>query len=400
MTTLAGISVLRAIPENALMGLLSGACSLQGGVVRDIRGQIVAHMTLPATAVGARPTLGWISDAFQTYQLQNMGLELKRVEGQLSTLLNTTADATSLSGLSLVVSLGGFAFLSRKLHELNSTLDTIEQNSKKTLPFRETMQYIQLEAAVVTLRHAIETTDANTRHASLVSSKNEFGQLIPQYARLMSKLNELNELQTLDDGHLIAMIGRAQATSDLGMGQVALDDFTTHRLAWQNLARELCRSKALKKDPQRLIHHRFLASMPTTSLTKLLDFAHQISKGAEWLDDLRKMESEASFFRLPKFESEDNELIFARRLVARDEILSGFQSHLKFLHENDIRSCDYQAKVKELIEAQTGSDPLWITQAAPPPSKRPAPSPPTQSSTKPVAAPPTWLGRIKSMIKL
>ena len=400
MTTLAGISVSRAIPESALIGLLSGGYSLQGGVVRDMGGRIVAHMALPTPMKAAVSGPSWVEDAFKTFRLENTGLALERVEIQVGAILKSSTDATALSGLGPVVSVGGFAFLSRKLDELNLTLGRIEQNSQQATQFRESMQHSQLEAAVVDLRHAIETTDSNTRHAYLMSSKNEFGRLIPQYARLLSKLNDLNELQSIDDGYLIAMIGRAQATSDLGMSQVALDDFTTNRLAWQNLARELCRSKSLKKEPQRLLHHRFLASMPTISLIKLLDFVHQTPKGAEWLDELRKMESEASILRLPKFGSEDDELAFARKLVARDEVLSGFQSHLKFLHQHDIRSCDFQAKVKELIDAQTGSEPLWITHAEPILSKRPpkatTPTPPPQTGQ----ASPTLLGRIKNLFGL
>jgi hypothetical protein len=394
MIGLAGISVSRVIPENTLLGLLSGAYSLHGGVVRDMGGRIVAHMAAPSSALSLLPGLGWVADAFQTYQLHKMGLVLARVETQLGTLMKVSAATVALSGLGLVVSVAGFALLSRKLNELNVTLGRIELNTRKTNQFLQAVQYSQLKAAVDNLRHARETTDPNTRRDCLMSSKNDFGQLVHQYPHLWSQFEDLNELQALDDGYSIAMVGLAQATSDLGMGQVALHDFATHRMAWQHVARNHCTSKALKTDPQRLIHHRYLSSMPADSLLKLLDFAHQTNKGVQWLDELRAMESDASLLRLPKFGSEDAELEFVRKLVARDDVLAGYESHLNFLVEQDIRSCDFQAKVQELADNSPGTDPVWVVLAEPIASNLPA----TYASPIEEPAPATWMSRVKKAL--
>ena len=67
MMGLDGLSVARAIPKEALLGLISGSYSLHGGVVRDVGGRIVAHLAMPSTMVSAIPGMGWVADAFQSY---------------------------------------------------------------------------------------------------------------------------------------------------------------------------------------------------------------------------------------------------------------------------------------------------------------------------------------------
>jgi hypothetical protein len=63
-------SVSRVIPKDTMLGLITGAYSLHGGVVRDLGGRIVAHLATPATGLNLVPGLNWVADAFLSSTLK------------------------------------------------------------------------------------------------------------------------------------------------------------------------------------------------------------------------------------------------------------------------------------------------------------------------------------------
>jgi hypothetical protein len=359
-----GLEVARMIPKNTMLGLLSGAYKLHGGVVRDMGGRIVAHMAIPSTVVSLVPGLGWVAEAFQTYQLHEMGLVLNRVETQIGSLVKLTTATAAMSGLGVVVSVAGFALLYKQLGKLSETLNRIERNTKKTNSILEAVQYGKLQAAIDAYRRASETTDQSLRQSLLQTSQHDFNQLVHEYKQCWGKFQDLMEMQVLDDGYTLAMIGQGLALSDLGMTEAAAKEFGAHRLEWQHLARSHCRTDLLRTDPQRLLHHRYLHCLPAADLVRLLDFVEQADRGVGWLDELRQREAAAPVLRMPALASKDAEIEFAMRLVAKDDVLQGYEGHLQFLHEHGMRACDFQRQVIEQSQGDSGYEgPLWVTVA-------------------------------------
>lgn len=361
--SLAGIGVERVIPLNTMMGLLSGTYSLHGGVVRDMGGRIVAHLAtsgMSSTVTSLVPGLGWIADAFQTYQLHRMGLTLDRVEQQLGTVMQLSQAAVALSGLGVVVSLGGFAFLNAKLSRLEATLGRIERETRKTNRVLEAIRYSELKGAMDHLRHAQDTLDPQTRRDLLMLAKDQFGRMAHQYARLWLDADTLDELTAIDDGHLLAMVGHSLCTSALGMAESATDDFKRHRADWRHAARAYLGERVLGEAPQRLLHHRYVDSLPAQDLIELLDFVHGTRKGIDWVDHLRRRESDASLWRLPSFDAEASALAFARRLVAKDQVLAGYEAHFAHLAERGLSALEFQRLVDPVVRDLPPGEIAWI----------------------------------------
>lgn len=360
---LEGLTVSRLIPKDTLLGLVTGAYKLHGGVVRDMGGRIVAHLAMPASsAMSLMPGLGWISEAFQTYQLQQLGLSLSRVETTLGAVFKLSAAATATAGLGVVVSVLGFAFLNRKLGELDARLGRIEQLARKTNRLLEAMQHGQLKAAMDNLRHASETRDPRTRSDLLLLSKDQFGQLTHQYARLWRDATTLEELRAVDESHWLAMVGHALATSELGMGRAAAADFAAHRADWRHAARQYVQLRVLRDNPERLLHHRYVGTLPAADLVDLLDFCDNNTRGIARVDELRVRAAQASILQLPSFDDEAELLSLARSLTAKDAQLDSFEAHLTYLADLDMSALAFQRRVDELRRDIDADEPVWIHQ--------------------------------------
>lgn len=385
MLGLENLTVLRAIPQEALIGLISGSYSLHGGVVRDVGGRIVAHLAMPALQAGSVvPGVGWIADAFQSYQLHKIGLSLARVEEQLSTVVQLSTATLALSGLNLAVSAAGFAFLGSKLRDIDKRMHAIERDTQRIKDTLDAISLSQMSMAIDELRHAALTTDTATRHGLLMQSKQAFGRLMHQHHMLCAKESASDVREVLDDGYTVAMIGAAVATSELDMTDVASNEFQQHLQHWQTLAKSHCRDHVLGDRPERLLHHRFRNTLPARELVRLLDFAYGGHRGVGWVDELRSREADASLLRLPSFDSEEQNLRVARKLVAKDDTLSAYAAHFTFLAEHGLRASSFDRRASELSLASGSCEPVWVALQAPAPATPPAPAvlPATPSPTR------------------
>ena len=246
-----------------------------------------------------------------------------------------------------------------------------------------------------------DTLDPQTRRDLLLLAKDQFGRMAHQYARLWLDADTLDELTAIDDGHLLAMVGHSLSTSALGMAEIATDDFARHRADWRHAARAYLGDRVLGDAPQRLLHHRYVESLPAQDLIDLMDFVHGTSKGIDWVDDLRRRESDASPWRLPSFDAEASALAFARRLVAKDQVLAGYEAHFAHLAERGLSALEFQRLVDPVLRDLPAGEIAWImadedaevlpAQAAPATdSTDPLRQLPWQEDAKGPAAPGLW----------
>lgn len=357
------LTVSRIIPRDALLGLVSGAYTLRGGVVRDMAGRIVAHLATPAasSAFSIVPGLGWIADAFQSYKLQQLGLELKQVQGKLDQLLTLSTATLTVSGLGLAVSVASLGILSHKLGKIQAALSRLEQAAKKTNHLIEAMHYGQLQAAIDGLILANSTSQNQTRHDALMCARRDFGQLLHAYQHLWPKVDSPEELAVLDDAFTVAMVGHSLTLSELQESSTAETEFARHRQQWRAMARTWCDDHALRDDPHRLLDHRFVKSLPMPDLVRLLDFVRGDDKGLGRLDELRQAEGDASVFRLPRRDSEDALMAVAKQLAHKDEVLDAYQAHFEYLAAHRLSASAFAKQVADQtpIDVPAGS-PLWV----------------------------------------
>lgn len=359
-------SVSRVIPKDTMLGLITGAYSLHGGVVRDLGGRIVAHLATPATGLNLVPGLNWVADAFQTYQLHELGLQVADVQKKLETVLSLTTATLTVSGLGLAVSLATLGVITHKLGQIKASLDRIEKSTKKTNDFLQAMAYGQLHAAYDGLSLSATAQQAQTRHDALVLARRDLGMLLHQYGFLWPKVEVAEELGVLTDAYILAMVGHSLALSELKSHDVALAEFARHRAHWLELARGWCETKVLREDPYRLLHPRYVSTLPMPELVRLMDFARGDAKGLARLDELRQDEAKASMFRMPQRDSEAELMSVARQILAKAELLESYEAHFAFLNTQQMSAREFSSKVIEQAPADVSSGGLlWVTRRPP-----------------------------------
>ncbi|MEO5685915.1 MAG: hypothetical protein ABIR54_01015 [Burkholderiaceae bacterium] len=362
-----GVTVLRQVPKHVLLGLASGAYSLHGGVVREFGGRIVAHLIQPgvaSTVSGVVPGIGWIADAFQSYELWRMGLTLGRVQSQVSTVLKLATATTAISGLGVAVGIASYVALSRQVSAIGEAVRRVEAQTKRTNQFLDATHYGELQAALDDLRHAKDATSERTITDCLQSAKGQFAKIFHRAQSLWPQVESIADASALEESANVAMTGQALAMSELGEHEMALADFALHRSQWRELARTWCRQRVLREDPQRLLAPELRGAIPARELVRLMDFADldgaDSPRGIDWIDDLRDRQSKASRLKLPSFADETPALTFAQRLVARDDLLGATESHLGELARYGMSVRQFEALISKPSIAEGDTSPLWV----------------------------------------
>jgi len=168
-----GLTVTRSIPLEQLGGLLSGAYSLHGGVIRDGAGRIVSHLVssgTPNALTSLVPGLNTLSSVIANGQLYSLGRDVAAIQSTVSTVLNVASAGAVLSGLGLVTSIAGFAYLHKRLNvvdkQLAELLDIVK-DIKQTLMYQ---QFANLRAAVKLMQHAERADDHEVRRGKLLQA--------------------------------------------------------------------------------------------------------------------------------------------------------------------------------------------------------------------------------------
>lgn len=122
ISELAGFTVSRVIPDKCLIGVMTGAYKICGGVIRDNSGQIVAHLINGLNPLNLPAPVNIALETVNTYQLHKLGkdmIDLKEsvaaLEAATSKILCLAKGTMLLSGLTFAVSAASFIFLYKKL---------------------------------------------------------------------------------------------------------------------------------------------------------------------------------------------------------------------------------------------------------------------------------------------
>lgn len=373
MLTELGLTVSRVIPVEYLAGLASGSLSLHGGVIRNAAGHIVAHLALPASAglLNIIPGLGLVGSVVNGIQLQALATDVAAVKAATEQVLHYSLAATALSGLGLVTSVTGFAFIASRLKRIDQRLNSIEKQTKAIKQFLQSSQHAQLMTAVDHLRHSQQAPDADTRRHLLLQSKQLFTTLAHHYMSQLGEDADIAELRAFEDYYVLACIGSVMAMSDLGMGDVARDEMQRHYRDWRVIARKHCGKLLLKDDPARLLAARYVQTLPAANLIKFLDFTNDCRRGVQWFDDLRRTLDKTTLLRSALTGVEPPVLDYANKLLVKDEVLQGFSAHMEFLAHNKL-SISYFARSVEETRERNGAEFLLLehTPVLAPSSKR------------------------------
>lgn len=368
-----GLEVARQIPVSQLAGILLGTHTVHGGVIRDGLGRITSHLV---TGGGAQtllssfvPGLGTIGSLINAGQLYSVGKNVQQVQQTVNTVLQVSMAGTALSGLGLVTSIAGFAYLNQRLKKVETKLSLLEKHIKEVKLILQSQQRAQLHTAIDCLRQAELTTNQSLRHDLLMQSKSDFTTLSHSYREQWINASEMNETEGVDEYFTLAFMGSALATSELGMGDVACIEMKRHYDDWQTHARRHCDTHLVGNVPQRLMDASMVAEMPTRELVDTLDFISNTRKGIEWIDELRKLPISwgptvqkslpGVFQRFVAPANEKPAIEFSRRIRARHNVLNANIAHFDFLAEKKISAGYFSSQAQQVLLA-SGSSPICL----------------------------------------
>lgn len=363
------LEVARAIPTEYLPGLISGVYKLHGGVLRDGAGRIVAHLVMPEMATAAAsslvPGLNVISSLITTGQIMTLGRSIEQVRQAVDTVLTTTVAGAALSGLGLVTSVGGFAYLRGRLDKLDAKLSRLQDRIKKIEDLLKSGKKAELYAALDTLRQADQLRrDASVHRELLLQCKNNFDPLAHYYREVWMNAAVPEEVEGADEFYALSFTGAAYAASELGMGAAASEVFRSHLESWSTFARQQVEKQMVAGDLGRLLDGELVETLPAEELVELLDFAHGTNRGVAWFDDLRRaptsMMRAVDPFKRSRVEKERPKIEVARRLRARHQVLDSTAAHFSLLADAELSSSDFERLVHE-VKAEHGSEPVLIS---------------------------------------
>lgn len=330
-----GLTVARQIPVEMIGGLLSGGYSLHGGVIRNGAGQIVSHL---ATVGGSGltslvPGLDILRSAVANGQLLMLARDVEALQSSVSTVLNVATTGAALSGMGLVVSIAGFAYLSKRFAQVEKLLVDVKE-------LIETRNLADLKAAMGYMKNAeeIDGIGQDNRRSLLLEAHKNFATLAHLYGDLWEKVEEPKKIRALEGFYTLAFTGASIANSELGMHDVAVRQFGEHLEQWKQTARTQIKKLLLGKDPAPL---QSLSTdlMTTAEFINLLDFANDTTRGIDWLDEFRPKRSSSWMPHVPRIpvpweEKPDQQMIATAKLwERRNGVLEAHGAHLAFLAE-------------------------------------------------------------------
>lgn len=366
-----GLSVTRMIPVSVFPGLISGAYSLHGGVVRDGAGQIVAHLisSSGSSLASLIPGANLLSSVVSNGQLYMLAKDVKALQSAVSSVLNVASAGAALSGMGLVVSIAGFAYLSKRIEQVEKLIVEVKD-------LIEIRYLADLKAAIGYMKSAEEPTiSLENRRSLLLEAQKNFSTLSHLYGDLFAKAGDVKQVKALEGFYTLAFTGASIANSELGMGDIAVRQFKEHQSHWTSSIRQYINERIIDGHPENL---QAVSSdvLTTAELTSVLDFATESNRGYEWLDEFRKP-NEKSFIEKTKglslgfsspfskaFSKNGHETLeFAKTSVRKSQVLDSHGAHLEFLSQKELSVGEFSGLLKAEL-SKSGADALCVLHQA------------------------------------
>ena len=368
MLTELGLTVSRQIPIEFLGGLLSGAYSLHGGVIRNGTGQIVAHLVsggATSALTSLIPGVNVLSALGTNAQLYSLGRDVATIQSTLTDVLSIATTGAVLSGLGLVTSIVGFAFLHKRMVAMDKRLTVILDEVKDIKQTLSNQDLANLRSAVKLMQHAEHADTREVKHGKLLQANEAFTKLIYIYGQQWAGAKDVKQVPFLEDCYTLAFTGASLTNSELGMYEVASKEFEEHYQFWKTTAQRHVKSQLLAEDPQRLLKDTTAKILPIRQLIKIMDFAHDSKKGIDWIDELRTQPSLASQFLLPHLRTVPIRSIeMATNLTSRNDVLQATAAHLGFLDSRRMSVSKFSKAIEDERKRLDDAPAVFVSLAA------------------------------------
>jgi hypothetical protein len=347
ISELAGFTLSRSIPDSALMGVMSGAYKVCGGVIRDSQGQIVSHLVNAANPLNIATSLfaplDLITSGINTFQLSQIGADVTK-------LISLAQGTMALSGLTLAVSTASFLFLNNKLNSIDSRLQEMSKDVKAIRQFLEMQERARLATSLKTMMSLDASVDSGVREKLLISAKQTLGEIHEKYREAFLGVTKLEEALAIEEYFTVTALGHALCTAELDMYKQAENNLQDAYQVWDTVTQRIARDFVIRDEPERLMSPRYADYVKANELIDWLDFSFQSDRGLDWIDELRGTNSWIPKFRSKLNSDEKTELEIMRKIVPRDRIYQGYVSQYEYYSKIGERPSSVQAFIESLPE--------------------------------------------------
>lgn len=342
LAELVGFTLTRTIPDKVVLGILSGAYRIYGGVVRDHSGQIVAHLVHGAKV--AFSPIGAIGEAINSVQLYRIGRAVGELKDSvaalqsLTTQLVTLAQGTAaLSGLTLVVSAANFAFLSRKLSQVDQKLGAIAQDVKSIKAFLQSQEKASVTTALKTLTSLDPKLDDKTRIPLLLDARQRLGEVHHRYRDQLAEVTRVEDVLGIEEYFSVTALGHALCSAELDMHAAAVTDLQEAFSVWQASTRRIASELVIREDPQRFLSSGYAPLAKTEEIVDWMDFANDTEKGIEWIDRLRERQTSFALPQLRISEADRTGMELMRKFASRNLVYQGYLPQYEYFGKTGLR---------------------------------------------------------------
>ena len=315
------------------------------------------------------PGVGVLSGVIESYQLRNLTQDVAALQASVTTVLNVAAAGAVVSGLGLVTSIAGFAYLARRFDQIDKTINDIAKGVRDIKDWGRGLEKARLHNAISSLRQVSSLDKSNLQHELLLQCKQDFGLLARFYAGRWVDAQEISEIEAIGELYTLSLLGDAMACSGLGLFEEAAVNLAETSAAWTAQARDHAKTILFAGRPDRLMAGEYVELLPAKILVGLLDFAHDSARGMEWLDDFRTAQSQPNRLarvantligdRPAKDDPTEARVGYVRQLHARSHVLAANAAHYRFLSQTGISAVAFeQALATEMTSA--GAETLCV----------------------------------------
>ena len=339
ITELAGFTLARTIPDNVLVGVLSGSYKIFGGVVRNSSGQIIAHLVNNGSSLNM---LSAFSSPINTAFSGLNTFQLYRIGSNVGELLNLAKASMLVSGLTLTVSAAGFLFLTKKLNKIDRKLEEIAADIKYVKSFLELQERARLISALKVISNINKIDNYNIKTQMLIHSRQTLGEIHEKYKALIM-VNNTPEISIIEEYFTITALGHSLCSAELGLFEQAEKDLSDSYQIWKQSTKSFIKEHIITEKPQRFLTKQYVNHIKLDEVSSWIDFIEDSNVGFDRIDELRGLTSKFEFNLFNTIDKTEELMIgVARKLVERNRVLQGYVDQYKYLSSTKQKPSEIQ----------------------------------------------------------
>jgi hypothetical protein len=265
-------------------------------------------------------------------------------------VLQISQATMALSGLNLVVSALGFAFLSRKLKDIEDQLKEIAKDVKAIRELLERRERAELRVALRELEDIEKIRDSDHRHTLLHNARRTFLTFQESYQEMLVGAKTPEDAIAVEEHLALVALCQSRCLAEMEQVDMAGRDLQKVYIFWQEHVQRIARRWLQEKKGQRVIYRNFADEVSAPAFLEWLDFAAGTPRGLEWMDDLRRASAgkKDDVNKKERKQIEKISIPFMQQVVARNKVFDGYVAQYDLMAAQNMSLKQFIGTIEDL----------------------------------------------------